>query len=314
MSRVTVVTACYNARPFIADTIRSIQNQDFPDWEYILVDDGSTDDTEDVVRAQTGGDRRIKLIKQPNAGTCQARNAGAGQASGESIYLLFLDHDDMLEPSALRVLAGYLDAHNDVCVAACQFQEVDLEGNAVSSKMRSRWAPSVFGTPRRLRPDEHETPFVTFYCGTGQGPFAMFRRRVFDEVGRWTTEFWPHEDTDLFCKMALRGKIHYLPDRLYRKRTHSGNALNDHDRLMKAYTSFRRKWDVYQPANESEAETLRSAARFYTASFRPLRHLKVGTKALGEFVRSGDPGKLRWGLSLYKAAARDALRYRFFAT
>jgi hypothetical protein len=110
--------------------------------------------------------------------------------------------------------------------------------------------------------------------------------------------------------MALLGKVHYLPDRLYRKRVHRSNALNDVERLMRAYGLFREKWDRFEPRTAEEAAIVAAAAQFYRASFRPLRHIKVGTKALGEFARSGDVRKLRWAAHLFGAAARDAVRYR----
>jgi glycosyltransferase involved in cell wall biosynthesis len=314
MSKITVVTPCFNSRSFIADTIASVRKQETPDWSYVLVDDGSTDGTAGLLSEMAQIDERIQVVNQANAGTCRARNLGAEHASPDAKYLLFLDHDDMLEPNALRLLSDYLDAHPEVCVAGCQFREVNADGVPGSLRTRSRWVPSLLGIPRPLRATEYETPFATFYCATGQGPFAMFRRSVFLQAGGWTTEFWPHEDTDLFCKMSLLGKVHYLPDRLYRKRAHTGNALNDTERLMKAYGLFREKWDHYQPRNAAEAITLHKAARFYRASFRPLRHLKVGTKAVGEFLRSRDPGKLRWAMSLFGAALRDAIRYRIRAS
>jgi glycosyltransferase involved in cell wall biosynthesis len=310
MSKVTVVTPCYNSRAFIADTIASVRNQDMADWEHIVVDDGSIDGTADLLLELSRSDPRLKVVKQLNAGTCQARNLGASICSSDSQYLLFLDHDDMLEPNALRALSDYLGANPDVCVAGCQFQEVGVDGMHAHPKTRSRWVPSILGLPRKLRPHEYETPFATFYCATGQGPFAMFRRSIFERAGGWTIEFWPHEDTDLFCKMALLGKVHYLPDRLYRKRVHQDNALKDTERLMRAYGLFREKWDRFEPRSAEEAATLRAAARFYRASFRPLRHVKVGMKALGEFVRFGDASKLRWACKLFGWALRDAVRYR----
>jgi glycosyltransferase involved in cell wall biosynthesis len=313
MSKITVVTPCYNSGRFIHETIASVRNQDVENWEYILVDDGSNDGTAEILAELAAADQRIKVLLQAHAGTCHARNLGASNCSEETRYLLFLDHDDALEPNALRILSEYLDAHARVCVAACQFQEMDLNGIPVGSRTRSRWVPSLFGLPRPLRADEYDTPFAAFYCCTGQGPFAMFRRSLFEQVGGWTTDFWPHEDTDLFCKMALRGQIHYLPERLYRKRTHSANALNDTSRLTRAYEAFRQKWDTYQPRDAQEAATLRDAAIFYRTSFRPLRHLKVGFKALGECVRSADAGKFRWALHLFAGGLRDLVRYRISA-
>ncbi len=314
MSKITVVTPCYNSASFIADTVASVCRQDMKDWEHVLVDDGSTDQTSEILSKLAAGEPRVRILNQVNAGTCRARNLGAIEAAPGSRYLLFLDHDDMLASGALRVLSDYLETHPAVCVVGCQFLEVTAEGAPGEMKTRSRWVPSILGIPRRLRPCEVETPFATFYCATGQGPFAMFRRSVFEKAGGWTTDFWPHEDTDLFCKMALLGKVHYLPDRLYIKRSHPGNALNDTERLMHAYGLFRKKWDEFEPHTPAEAIVLKNAARFYKASFRPLRHVKVGTRALGEFLRSRDPGKLRWACSLFASALRDAIRYRMGAS
>jgi glycosyltransferase involved in cell wall biosynthesis len=310
MSKITVITPCYNSARFIRDTIGSVVRQNIADWEYILVDDGSSDATRDILSEAARADPRIKIFLQSNAGTCRARNVGAQMSSTESEYLLFLDHDDMLEPGALRALSEYLDAHSDVCVAGCQFQEFNADGAPLGSKKRSRWVPSILGIPRPLRPREFETPFATFYCATGMGPFAMFRRSVYEEVGGWTTDFWPHEDTDLFCKMALAGKVHYLPGRLYRKRVHDDNALNDYARLMRAYGAFRAKWDNFQPRNPAEAATIRDAARFYRASFRPLRHVKVGIRSFMQSIRERDLERLRWAFELWGCALRDAIRYR----
>ncbi len=309
MSKIAVITACYNSRSFISDAIASVRKQDIPDWEHILVDDGSTDGTAEVVAELAAGDSRIKLLRQANAGTCRARNAGAAHCSPETQYLLFLDHDDALEPVALRKLSEYLDANNQVGVVGCQFQEIDTEGRKIGNKMRSRWVPSRLGLPRPLRADERETPFVAFYCGTGQGPFAMFRRSIFEQVDGWTTEFWPYEDSDLFCKIALISIVHYLPDRLYLKRAHVANALLDAPRVERAYHAFRRKWDEFEPRNPNEAALLAAAGRFYRTSFRPCRDLRVGAKAAGEFVRKPSVGKLRWAMRLFASGVRGLVSH-----
>jgi glycosyltransferase involved in cell wall biosynthesis len=310
VTAVSVIVPCHNRSEFIPATIESIVRQSLADWELILVDDGSEDDTFEILKNSAAGDPRIRAFRRDHEGVGAARNFGASQCSASSKYLFFLDDDDQLEPKALEQMSEYLDKHPEVGLVGCQFHEIGVDGHKIGAGNRSRWAPSTFGIPRPLRPNEYETPFATFYCATGQGPFALFRRSVFEKIGGWTTDFWPHEDTDIFCRMALLAKVHYLPDRLYRKRAHRSNVMKNTDRVMRAYDLFRRKWDNFQPRTKEEAATLRDAARFYRASFRPLRHLKVGTKALGEFVRSGDFGKLRWATTLFGCAIRDAIRYR----
>ena len=312
--KVSVITPCYNSARWIRETVQNVLDQDFLDWEFILIDDGSTDDTPTILREFASIDERIRTVTQKNSGTCAARNRGASECSPDSKYLLFLDHDDLLEPNALRVLSHYLNRHPEVCLVGCQFQEIDQAGKPCSSRRRSRWVPSILGLPRPLRASERRTPFVTFYCGTGQGPFAMFRRFVFQQSTGWTTDFWPHEDTDMFCQMALLGDVHYLSDRLYRKRFHAECGFLDTKRVQEAYTSFRRKWDNYRPCSEKEGEILAEAAAFYRQSFRPLRNAKVGLKALGEFFATRDTRKLRWALPLFRDAARDTAQYRLGAT
>jgi glycosyltransferase involved in cell wall biosynthesis len=310
VTTVSVIVPCHNRSELIPSTIESVVRQSLADWELILVDDGSEDNTFEILRSAATRDPRIRAFRREHEGVGAARNFGATQCAASSKYLFFLDDDDELEPPALQQMSEYLDNHPEVGLVGCQFHEIAVDGRHLGAGERSRWAPSTFGLPHSLRPNEYETPFAVFYCATGQGPFAMFRRSIFEEVGGWTTDFWPHEDTDLFCRMALIAKVHYLPDRLYRKRAHSSNVMKNADRVAHAYDLFRRKWDNFQPRTNEEAATLREAARFYRASFRPLRHLKVGTKALGEFVRSGDFGKLRWAAELFGCAIRDAIFYR----
>jgi hypothetical protein len=93
-----------------------------------------------------------------------------------------------------------------------------------------------------MRDDEIETPFAVFFCGTGQGPFAMYRRSVYEQTTGWETAFWPHEDTDMFCQMPLQSKVHFLPDRLYLKRVHRAQGMYG-ARVQEAYGKFREKWD-----------------------------------------------------------------------
>ena len=314
MSKITIVTPCFNSAAFIRETVASVINQNERDWEYILIDDGSTDETPQILAEFESSDFRIRVVRQENQGTSRARNLGAAEAARDSKYLLFLDHDDLLEPDALHTSSEYLDARPQVGLVGCQIEEIDEQGAPIASPGRSRWAPSVFGIPRPLRANEVETPFVTFYCATGQGPFAMFRRSIFEKTEGWTTEFWPHEDTDMFCQMALLSEVHYLPDRLYRKRLFSGSGLFcDPERVMRSYSLFRAKWDRYQPSNSKEAQCLDEAARFYRGSFRPLRNIKVGTRAMGEFVRSAQLEKLHWAMRLYRDALSDVFRHRILS-
>jgi glycosyltransferase involved in cell wall biosynthesis len=302
MAKISVITPCYNSSAFLEKTIQSVLAQDFADWELILVDDGSTDATPEMIHSYSQRDARIRGVAQPNAGRARACNLGGQYVSPESDYLFFLDSDDLLVPSALRTMSGYLDAHPEVGLLGCQFQEIDPADQPFGEARRSRWVPGRF-FPRQLRDEEYETPFVTFFCATGQGPFAMYRKSVFQKTAGWSEEFSrfsAQEDTDMFCQMALIAPVHYLPERLYLKRVHGASITQQYERIQASYTCFRAKWDNYLPADPRQAAVICAAKRHYYRRHKPLRDLKVAVQALKELLRQPTRARLCWFLSLTK--------------
>lgn len=100
---VSIVIPTYNCERYIAETLGSIVHQTVQDWEVIVIDDGSTDDT---VKIATGFDPRVRVIQQRNAGVCVARNRGFEESRGR--FLCFLDHDDYWYPEKLERQLGWM--------------------------------------------------------------------------------------------------------------------------------------------------------------------------------------------------------------
>ena len=98
--KVSIITPCYNAADYIASSIISVQSQTCSDWEMIIVDDGSTDDSVDIIKGFLQSDSRIKLISKENGGSASARKLALSIAKGE--YIQFLDADDLLEKDKLH--------------------------------------------------------------------------------------------------------------------------------------------------------------------------------------------------------------------
>ena len=96
MARFGVIIPTYNAARYLPETIGSVQAQDVTDWEIIVADDGSSDDSAAVVARLAAADPRIRWLSQPNAGVSVARNLGARHLPADCQYLWFLDSDDML--------------------------------------------------------------------------------------------------------------------------------------------------------------------------------------------------------------------------
>lgn len=119
---VSIITPCYNGGKYISQTIESVMAQSYPDWEMIIVDDGSKDDSEKIVRSYMEKENRIVFLQQPNAGSAAARNNGIRNARGQ--YIALLDADDLWEPDFLKEQVGLLKEKNAVCVT-CSYRFID---------------------------------------------------------------------------------------------------------------------------------------------------------------------------------------------
>lgn len=118
---VSIIVPCYNAEKFIGRGISSIIHQTCPDWELILIDDGSTDSTAGICQKAAAEDKRVHFVEQKNQGVSAARNAGLDMAKGQ--YVMFMDSDDYVSPD---ILAFTLDQ-----VATCHGSIVIVGHNRV---------------------------------------------------------------------------------------------------------------------------------------------------------------------------------------
>jgi glycosyltransferase involved in cell wall biosynthesis len=293
----SVIIAAHNAEGFIDDAIESVLRQSHENVELIVVDDGSDDATfhkASTALAQFVGHRAYQKRK---GGVSSARNFGAKRVTDASKYLFFLDADDYLTREALAIMVAHLEAHTDVGLVGCQFFSTDCGGHALKPEHRSRicWPDGML--PRDLRDDELETPLEVFFGVTGQGPFALYRRSVFEQTAGWSEDLWGHTDTDMFIRMALEAPVHYLPNRLYVKRTVPSSLLHQPDRDA-LYTLLRKKWSIYDPGNEEKRRRLNQARIYYHTWHVPLRNLKVAARAFGEFLKRPRLHGLVWALRL----------------
>lgn len=117
---VSIITPCYNGAKYIRETIDSVIAQTYPKWEMIIVDDGSKDNSAEIVRGYT--DERIHLIQQKNAGSAAARNNGIRQCNGQ--YIALLDADDLWKPDFLKRQIAFMKKRKAVCVF-CSYERID---------------------------------------------------------------------------------------------------------------------------------------------------------------------------------------------
>ena len=119
---VSIITPCYNGSKYIAETIESVLSQTYHNWEMIIIDDGSKDNSKQVVENYTVKDNRIKYLYQNNAGSAAARNNGIRCANGR--YIALLDADDIWLPEFLEKQINFMKEKNAICVC-CAYSRID---------------------------------------------------------------------------------------------------------------------------------------------------------------------------------------------
>lgn len=144
----SIIVPCYNQAHFLNECVWSVQSQSFTDWELIIVNDGSTDNTQELADNYVHTDPRVKVVNKPNGGLSSARNAGMGVAQGK--VLQFLDADDFLLPSCLERVAHHFFVCPDIEISLVGYQYVDEIAKCVIHKViplyRQHYIPSIFGS------------------------------------------------------------------------------------------------------------------------------------------------------------------------
>ncbi len=204
---LAVVLCVYNGRRWLTQAVDSILSQTFPDFRLIVVDDGSTDGSGELVRSYR--DPRIELIHQERQGCGGARSAGVRAADTE--FVAFMDADDISEKTRLALQHEFLVAHPDVAAVGCSIRITDHTGQPVFTQ---RVPTGAARCRRRILQEK-------FYC---YGSALMVRRRPAVHVGLFRSFFEQREDVDFMLRMAQKYHIDNVPDVLYRYRMNMEGA------------------------------------------------------------------------------------------
>lgn len=287
----------------VIDAIRSVQAQQFTDWTCVIVDNGSTDDTPQKIAATIENDNRFQYFGKQNEGPSCGRNFAYQRMPASVEYIHFLDGDDKLAPDFGEKMVTYLSAHAEVGLVGCQFDIIDENGVYVGPGHRSRYAPNRFGFPTAIKDSEYKTPFDVFFTATGQGPFAVFRNSIFRKTTGYEPDFWSHEDSDIFCQMALLSEVHYLPHRLYVKREHRDSLTQSSKNT--SYDKFRDKWDFYFSNDAAVNKQIEKALIYYYGTHAPLRHFNISKWAAIDFLYIRKIHALNWCFECFRNGVDD---------
>jgi len=286
----SVVVPAYNATRTVAATIRSVLYQTDPDFELIVVDDGSTDDTTGVVERTADGDPRLRLVRQPNAGTGAARNTGIAHARGRCICLL--DNDDLWMPSYLAAVRAAFDGAPDAGLAYSDAWILDDATHRIHR--RTGLAFFAGNVPARLDGERFllellKQNFVTASTVT-------LRREVTERIGGFDASVRGVDDYDLWLRIAAAGFGAVRPAGCRAiLRDRAGSLSKDQAMMMRSLH------DVLQRAASNVQ--LHDAARAVVEA--RLRAVDVSVRALEQ---RADPAAL--GLRVRRTLARLKARLR----
>lgn len=214
MPRVSVIIPAYNAAATIERTIESVRRQTLQDFEIVVIDDGSTDDT--AMRVRAIGDPRIEVHSHPRGGLPTARNRGIAVARGE--YLAFLDADDLWACRKLESHVDILTRHPEAGVAYSWSCTIDEADRVLGRHHAASWEGDVYA--RLLQ---------VFFVGNASN--AIVRRQVVDTSGIYDEGLDRGEDWEFLVRVASRWPFVVVPEYQVFYRQRGGSVSSDVERM-----------------------------------------------------------------------------------
>lgn len=210
---ISVIMAAYNAEEFIGEAIESVVKQTYPYWELLVVDDGSQDRTQEIVKGYAERDSRVRLIQINHGGASGARNAGMKAA--QYPWAAVLDADDVAMPERLQVQIEAAEADPKVVLWGAYSQDIGPKGELGALHKSGPTSKEEFQALR-----DRGEPVVL------RNSTILFRRDLALEIGGFDSRLEPCEDLDFWDRLAAHGPVVTLTDNLVLYRRHDGSITN----------------------------------------------------------------------------------------
>ncbi len=215
--KVSIIIPAYNSMKFLPETLASVWQQTFTDFEVLIIDDGSSDDIKEWVSQIA--DAKLKLISQPNQGASAARNQGIRAASGE--YIAFLDADDLWMPTKLETHVSYLEQNPDIGLVYSWTAITDAQGKP---------------TGRVMTPTDEGDIFIKILArNIVVCPSVVVRRCCFDNVGLFIDSLRFNEDWEMWIRIASQYKFAVVKEPLVYYRQHANNTSKKWQSMEEGY-------------------------------------------------------------------------------
>lgn len=250
---VTIVLPAYNASEYLRETINSVLCQTFQDFELLVIDDGSTDNTTDIVNDFCQRDSRIRLISQNNQGVSVARNTGINMAQGE--FIAFIDSDDLWLPNKLAKHVQHLSANPNLGLSFARVEFMSFDGKPTGKYSNPRLvniaAKNLYEENAAVTPSN-----------------AVIRRTAVEQVGGFDGELSGAADAELFLRLKCHGwQVEGIDEVLVLYRTSLGGMSSQLYKMEEDWNRLSQKVQIYAPEliklhyKQAQAMLLRYLAR-----------------------------------------------------
>lgn len=203
---ITVLMTCYNAEYWLDETIQSVLNQSFRNFEFVIINDGSIDKTLDIILSYARKDSRITVLDKQNTGLTESLNFGLRASRGK--WIARLDADDLCEPNRLEVQYNYILSRPNLVLIGSNFYEIDFEGALVKNQTYPNNHKNLV---RNLERHKRFFPHSS----------AFFRRDIALNIGGYNTRFQRSQDHDLWLRLSRKGQIGSIGKSLVKIRKHN---------------------------------------------------------------------------------------------
>jgi glycosyltransferase involved in cell wall biosynthesis len=273
---VSIIVPCYNLSQYLAETLDSVSEQTYMNWECIIINDGSIDNTEEIALAYLEKDNRFKYIFQENQGVSSARNNGIKLSSG--LYILPLDADDLIAPNYIKEAVEILEKDNDIKIVYSNFKNFGGDYGIEIPKF----------TMKKLLLEN------MIFCS------AIFRRIDFDAVGGYNEKMvYGIEDWDLWLSlMSHGGKVYKIPKVYFfyriRESSRQRSISEDKYKLLKNqlylnhqelyFQFFNNPIDLYKKYYNVRNFYFRKSLNFFLRKYKIIKHFVITVKrVIGDY-------------------------------
>lgn len=225
---ISIIVPCYNQSMYMRETLDCLLKQTIEDWECVIVNDGSTDETLEIAKAYVAMDRRFMLVDKPNGGLADARNAGIKASHGR--YILPLDSDDLIAPTYTEKAVTYFEEYPETTLVYCKAK--------FFGDRNDEWDLPSYNYDRLLF-ENH------IFCS------CIYRRSDYDKTAGYNVNMKKgHEDWDFLLSLLNKdSKVHRIPEFLFFYRKHGNSMITEtlkyakevHNRMVANHV------DIYYP-------------------------------------------------------------------